>query len=148
MLKEYNSKSLAYGLPGLVLQVAGRLMAEFHPGLAFLGNVVMLLGTGLLMAGLAYYAMAKGRDPAWCMMALLSVVGLLVLARLEDRSDEQRFPKRGTPKPVSRPSRRAAGPIGGPAASPDPGPGHHFNAVGVCTKCGCGRSAAHFPCRS
>lgn len=147
MIKEYNNKSLAFGLPGFVLQFAGVLINNFRPELAVLGIVALLLGTGLLMAGLAYYAMAKGQHPAWCLMAFLSLLGFIVLGLLKDLSDEQQVPQRGARQPVPRPS-TARGPIGDPAASPDPGPGHDFNAYGVCTKCGCGRSAGHQPCTS
>jgi len=46
--------------------------------------LVMLVGTVLLIIGLAYYARAKGRHPAWCLMGFLSVIGLIVLACLKD----------------------------------------------------------------
>ncbi len=45
---------------------------------------ITLLGTILLIVGFAYYAMAKGRNPAWCLMAFLSLIGLIVLACLPD----------------------------------------------------------------
>ena len=53
-----------------------------------LGLLVSLVGTGLLMAGLAFYALAKGRSPAWCLMGLLSIIGLIVLACLKDLAPE------------------------------------------------------------
>jgi hypothetical protein len=49
---------------------------------------VMLIGTALLLVGFAYYAKAKGRNPAWCLMAFLSFIGLIVLGILKDMSDE------------------------------------------------------------
>ena len=86
MIQRYNSISLATGIPGLVLQIAGNVMIRGQGESA--GMPVALIGTVLLMVGLAYYAKAKGRNPAWCLMAFLSLIGLIVLACLKDRSGE------------------------------------------------------------
>jgi predicted Zn finger-like uncharacterized protein len=83
MIKRYNNISLALGAPGLILQIAGNVMTR-TPAQFMLGLLVSLVGTGLLMAGLAFYALSKGRSPAWCLMGLLSIVGLIVLACLKD----------------------------------------------------------------
>ena len=40
------------------------------------------------MSGLAYCAKAKGRSAKWCLMGLLSLIGLIVLACLEDLEKE------------------------------------------------------------
>lgn len=85
MIKRYNNLSLALGIPGIVLQVAGRIMME-SPDKLTMGALTLFAGTGLLLAGFAYYAKAKGRHPAWCLMAFLSLIGLIVLACLKDRS--------------------------------------------------------------
>ena len=79
MIKRYNHISFAWGIPGIVLQIGGHLIGQ---------PLVLLLGTVLLVVGLAYYAKAKGRSPAWCLMAVLSLIGLFVLARLKDRAKE------------------------------------------------------------
>lgn len=91
MIPEYNVKSLALGVPGLLLQIAANLLDGsphgYQPPLEHaLAIIVSLMGTGLLLIGLAYYAKAKGRHPAWCLMAFLSLIGVIVLACLEDRS--------------------------------------------------------------
>ena len=83
MITRYNSKSLVYGVPGIILQIGGRigslsLTDRFASGLF---SFAMLAGTVLLLVGLAYYAKAKGRHPAWCLMAFLSIIGLIVLTR-------------------------------------------------------------------
>jgi hypothetical protein len=95
-----NRKSLALGVPGIVLQILGNVM--YRPGGSIAGTgrpaaagnpvwlLVMLAGTVLLIAGLAFYAKAKGRSPAWGFMGLLSIIGLIVLACLKDRSSHQR----------------------------------------------------------
>ena len=85
MVARYNNLSLALGAPGIILQIAGRFMMEF-PEREGMGIAIGLLGTALLLVGLAFYAKAKGRHPAWCLMAFLSIVGLFVLACLKDHT--------------------------------------------------------------
>jgi hypothetical protein len=143
MIQRYNTRSLALGLPGFVIQVAGGLVVNLRPEHADFGNLLAVAGTGLLMAGLAYYAMAKGRHPAWCLMAFFSLLGFIILGLLKDHSD---YVPAATPSPAPR--ARAGRPPARPATFPDSAPGHDFNAYGVCNKCGCGRSAANRPCVS
>lgn len=91
MIAEYNNKSLLFGIPGILLQIGGRVAQEMGgtEAMAAAGLAAALLGTVLLMVGLAYYAKAKGRHPAWCLMAFLSIIGLIVLAVLKDQSAEE-----------------------------------------------------------
>jgi hypothetical protein len=83
MIARYNNISLAMGVPGLVIQIAGNIMRQ-QPSHEAIGSLVLLLGSGLLIAGLAYYAVAKGRNPAWGLVGLLSILGIIVLACLKD----------------------------------------------------------------
>ncbi|MGO9115406.1 MAG: SHD1 domain-containing protein [Thermoguttaceae bacterium] len=46
--------------------------------------LVFIVGTFLFVAGLAFYAKAKRRHPAWCLMGFLSLLGLIILACLPD----------------------------------------------------------------
>lgn len=55
-----------------------------------MGLLVTLVGTGLLIAGLAMYAKAKGRSPAWGLLGFLSIIGLIVLALLKDHAPSGR----------------------------------------------------------
>jgi uncharacterized membrane protein len=87
MIKEYNRKSFYFGIPGIILQIAGQLMRDSTGGITSLGLVISLAGTALLITGLVFYAKAKGRHPAWCLMAFLSIIGLIVLACLKDKSE-------------------------------------------------------------
>jgi hypothetical protein len=88
MIARYNRLSFVYGVPGIVMQIAGNFMAGFGQGaLASLGVFFMLFGTVLLMIGLAYYAKAKGQSWAWCAAAFLSILGLLLLLLLQDKSE-------------------------------------------------------------
>ncbi|RPJ30974.1 MAG: hypothetical protein EHM35_12395 [Planctomycetaceae bacterium] len=86
MIAKYNRLSFVFGVPGIVMQIAGNFQRGPDGLMTLPGAGLVLLGTVLLMIGLAYYAKAKGRSPAWCLMALLSIIGLLVLAWLKDRS--------------------------------------------------------------
>lgn len=98
MIPEYNRKSLALGIPGLILQygpfLAIAVLAhgknQSGPPLpeiaayAVLGGVI--LGSAMLILGLCYYAKAKGYSAVIGLLGLLSCVGLLILAVLPDRT--------------------------------------------------------------
>ena len=75
MLRQLSHKSLAYGVPGIVLQCIGLWLC---PPVAHLGNV-------LPIAGLAYYAKAKGHSGFFGLLGLLSWFGVVVLLILKDR---------------------------------------------------------------
>jgi hypothetical protein len=81
MNKRYNNISLAWGAPGIGLQIYGQFMNQFP---------ILIAGTILLMIGLAYYAKAKGRTPTWCLMGFLSLIGLIVLGCLKDLEKESK----------------------------------------------------------
>lgn len=68
MIAKYNSKSFLYGVPGILLQIGGNIAAQFaaDPTVSGIGTAASILGTILLLVGLAFYAKAKGRNPAWC----------------------------------------------------------------------------------
>jgi hypothetical protein len=102
MIARYNTLSFIWGIPGLIIQIAGYILrtsasnTEIVPGkvvvtnpLMFnLGFAIVLVGTVLFLVGLAYYAKAKGRSPWWCLFAFLSCIGLLVLACLKDHAKQ------------------------------------------------------------
>jgi hypothetical protein len=79
MIARYNTVSLLIGAPGLILQIAGATITNHDLGL------LLQIGGGLLLiVGLAFYAMAKGRTGLWGLMGLFSLLGLIVLALLPD----------------------------------------------------------------
>ena len=87
MITRYNRRGLLFDVSGVVLQFVGGFIIDAplqDPSL--LGGLSDTFGTVLLAIGLAYDAKAKGRSLAWCLMALLGIIGVLVLALLEDRS--------------------------------------------------------------
>jgi len=85
MIKRYNNLSFVFGVPGIIAQLFGNFYMQSHPD-SVSGLLISLGGTGLLLVGFAYYAIAKGRNPAWCLAAFLSCLGLIILALLKDES--------------------------------------------------------------
>ena len=79
MIKKYNNISLACGAPGMLLQYVGIGIGQ---------PFSLIVGTVLFMVGLAYYAKAKGRNAAWCLMCFLSIIGLIVVGCLKDLEKE------------------------------------------------------------
>ncbi len=79
MIKKYNNISLAFGIPGLIVQTFG-VISQI--------TIISLVGAVLLIVGLGYYAKSKGRHPAWCLLGLLSILGIIILALLQDKSSE------------------------------------------------------------
>jgi hypothetical protein len=98
MIRRYNNLSLLWGVPGIIMQIGGQIMRFANetanrspqPETSFgvLGTLIMLLGTAALLVGLVYYAKAKGRSGWWSLFAFLSIIGLIVLACLKDRTKE------------------------------------------------------------
>ena len=85
MIARYNNLSFVFALPGFALQIIGRMWLD-SPEKSQFGLIMMLVGTGLVLLGFANYAKSRGRHPAWCLAAFLSVIGLVILAMLEDRT--------------------------------------------------------------
>jgi len=73
-----NRTSLAWGISGLIIQFCSPLFDTFHWPLFIVGEVLFLIG-------LAYYAKAKGRSPAWGLFGLLWILGIPFLYYLQDK---------------------------------------------------------------
>jgi hypothetical protein len=95
MIPEYNSKSLAIGVPGLLLQIAGAVSrvwlvqqqgAQLNMTLMWATVAAQLIGSIMLIVGLGYYAKAKGYSGALGLLGLLSCIGILILAILPDKN--------------------------------------------------------------
>ena len=97
-----NRQSLVLGIAGLALQfgsfpalVAMKDYLEEDVGMVLLVWFGMIgFGSVFLIAGLGRYAQAKGHEGAWGFVGLFSVFGLLILALLPDRHDQQLQQKR------------------------------------------------------
>lgn len=72
---------------GILLQCFGGLvpLSQNRPILAVLGGGMVLGGTLLAVVGFAFYASAKGRSPAWSVLALASIIGWIILVSLESK---------------------------------------------------------------
>jgi len=79
MIKRYNNISLAWGIPGLIVQIGGWVADQ---------PLLAILGTILLIVGLAYYAKAKGYHPIWCLLGFLSIIGWIILGLMKDRAKQ------------------------------------------------------------
>ena len=100
MIQKYNNISLVLGIPGIILQMIGAVGPAIarNPGGDIPQNVVMIVapiafaimltGTVLLITGLAYYAKAKGHHPIFGLLGFLSIIGLIALACLPDRTGD------------------------------------------------------------
>ena len=78
MIKELNNKSLAFGIPGLILCVFGALR---HFGL-----VIYIIGSILVIIGLAYYSKSKGYSIWLGLLGLFNLLGIIVLLSLKDQT--------------------------------------------------------------
>ncbi len=83
MSRKDNNISLAFGIPGIIAQVGGYIIAE-DDKLVLVGLTIMLLGVILFCMGLAFYAKAKGHSPAFGICGLFGLIGLIVLVCLPD----------------------------------------------------------------
>lgn len=106
MIARYNNISLALGVPGLALQVVGNVLWQQNRANPYAGIGFTVAGTVLLIAGLAFYAKAKGRSEVWCLMGFLSIIGFIVLGCLEDLTTRRRRRSDDDDDDDDRPRRR------------------------------------------
>lgn len=93
MIKGFNDISLAYGVPGILIQTIG----------LFINPIVVLVGTVLLVIGLGYYSKAKGHSGYFGLFGLLGLIGAIVLIALKDRHitpEEEAARKKTSPKNI------------------------------------------------
>lgn len=77
MIKKHNTTSLIIGIPGLFVQIAGIIIGE---------GLLTIIGSVLLLIGFAFYAKAKGRSAFWCLWGGTSILGVIVLGCLKDKT--------------------------------------------------------------
>ena len=89
MIADYVGKNFYWCIFwGFVLQCLGGSVTQICRSvpLVVLGWSVYLAGSALLLIGFAFYVRSKGRNPAWCLLALISIIGWIVLVLLKDKS--------------------------------------------------------------
>lgn len=88
MLPQYKrNTNIGVGI-GIVLQVAGRTMAE--RGTPDIGLIVALVGVAVFIWGCGQYAKGKGYSAWFGALGLLSIIGLIVLVVMPDKHAEQK----------------------------------------------------------
>jgi len=96
MIAAYSRKSLALGIPGLVLQIGCYYLLSNlvifpknpntvpHATTGVLLELGMFAGNILFIIGLCFYAKSKGYSGLWGLLGVFSCIGLLILAILPD----------------------------------------------------------------
>lgn len=84
MIKEYKSKTNIFIGGGILLDLLGMFVLPDGVGRVACG----LVGRALLITGCVFYVKGKCRHPAWGAMGFLSLLGLIVLICLKDKSKE------------------------------------------------------------
>jgi len=107
MIAAQKSKSLVFGIPGLLLQIGCITLnhvlfpntgdnGEAPTDLTYMSLAAgSLIGVILLIVGLRHYARAKGYSPNYGFLGLLSLLGVLIIVLLPDKTKDQ------TSKPTS-----------------------------------------------
>ena len=103
MIAKYRRKALVFGVPGLLMQVvstAGIVLLNYmaaragHAPDEWISNLLTVGyygGTLVLIIGLCEYADAKGQSRIWAAFAIASVVGLVILLCLKDKTKDQGY---------------------------------------------------------
>ena len=88
MLSEYKRKTnIGVGI-GLILQIIGNVLVgpEDVVGRApLIGVFLLIIGLGFFIWGCMSYSKGKGHHPAWGLLGLLSIIGLIVLVLSPDK---------------------------------------------------------------
>lgn len=103
MITKYNRKSLAFGIPGILLQMGwlalitaialrnGDHSKAFPAWVATLFGFSIVVGAILWIIGLCYYAMAKGYRAMFGLLGIFSWIGLLILFVLPDQTKGENY---------------------------------------------------------
>ena len=87
MIQAYRNKGLSLSLTGVGLQIVGAVT-----NIMFVSGLIALVGTGVLMLGLAWIAKSKGRTPLWGLLGVFSILGPVVLYVLPDSHNKRLSP--------------------------------------------------------
>ena len=90
MLPDKKTKTnIGVGI-GIILQIAGRVLAATSETGAILGLVVVLVGAVVFIWGCMNYAEGKGHSKWLGLLGLLSCIGLIILIFLPDHHKESK----------------------------------------------------------
>ena len=94
MLKQYNKISLRLGTIGFIMQsIAGVMWGTYEENNIIADRLLFLpvavVGTALLVVGLGYYSIGKGRSVWWGFCGCLGMLGLVALFLLEDQAPNE-----------------------------------------------------------
>ena len=116
MITRYQRLSFIYGVPGIVLEIAGRVAGIVNitpaddeqiapnPLLTSISWAAMIAGTALLLIAFAYFAKAKQQPLAWCLLAFFPIIGVVVLLCLKDNA--KGYDRKAPAMPVTHTSRK------------------------------------------
>ncbi len=95
----HNVSFLILGFVGLLLQGIGTALAVEASSDDVYGIAIflVLLGPVLLASGSAIYAVGKGRKPIFGLLGIISPLGLLFLAILQDQSGDNWMESQNSP---------------------------------------------------
>ncbi len=84
--KKAKKIGIVCAVPGLLIQLTGMVTADTirEPEVVFWADAAHLIGTIILLVGMGFYSKSKGRSALWALMAILSIVGVIVLAVIKD----------------------------------------------------------------
>jgi hypothetical protein len=90
-----KSKCLAFGIPGLILQIgcltSNHILvtkaSEYREWIMLL-SVGSLVGVLLLILSLRHFAKSKGYGPEWGLLGIFSILGILIVFALPDKTKQ------------------------------------------------------------
>ena len=81
MLAKYKAPTNGFIAVGLLFQIMAIFLSETP-----LGGVIRVVGGVLVIVGCCFYAKGKGHSAALGLLGILSIIGLLILICLKDRT--------------------------------------------------------------
>jgi hypothetical protein len=80
MIKPYHDMALMFAIPGFMVQTYGVITQQ---------QQITLLGAFAYISGLGFFAKSKGWHPAWGLLGVFSLLGLIALQFFKDKTKEE-----------------------------------------------------------
>jgi len=84
----YRRRAIAGIVIGLGCLFFFNVILPYSPSTEGIATFFSVVGTGIYIWGLYNFAKSKGYHGAWCLLGLLSILGLIILACMPDRLKE------------------------------------------------------------